>query len=414
MLARIRYAAWTTLPARHRRKRIAFLLNDLSNSYQASFRGSIEKAAHRNDVNLVAMIGRELDHEDEQERVQNVLYGEWLRPEAIDGVIVLSAAISNFCGKEGLQRLCKSLAPIPVCSIGLEIPGTPSFVVDNRGGMRVAVEHLLRVHDRKRIAYIGGPPDNDEAVSRELGYRDALGAAGIDFDPSLLVHGAFSALSGELAMQEILSRAALPDAVVGANDYMAMGAMDVLRRHGISIAEQVLVVGFDDSPVARFAPRSLSSVAQPSDTLADLAVTSLLRAMNGEPVPALTASEVHLVLRESCGCGYVVQSGSILPLAPDASGGARQFLRRERDTLHTLLQPSGGSSLQLWPRWADLLLNSLAEELDGQAGTFLRVVDHLTEDAAAEGIPMDEIGLAISLMRSSFQKAGHRVDARVD
>ncbi|MGC4093623.1 MAG: SpoIIE family protein phosphatase [Polyangiaceae bacterium] len=220
--------------------------------------------------------------------------------------------------------------------------------------------------------------------------------------------------SGRSATSELIARGVSFDAVAAANDAMALGAVDALGAAGVKVAEEVLVMGFDDSPVARFAARSLSTIAQPADQMADVAMQYLLGAMRGESPPLVTQSRVNLVLRESCGCGYVVRSGSILPQAPDAAGRAALFLRRERERLFVLLQPPSGSSKRLWPRWAAELLESLQRELDGEAGTFLRVVDRLTEEAAAEAVPLDEIGASLSFLRSEFQDAGYRVDARVD
>ncbi len=400
--------------AQGRRKCIAFLLNHLSGTYQASFLASVEKAARRNDLNLIVAIGRELEHVDAQERAQNVVFTDWLGPASVDGVLILSAAISNFCGQQGLQALCRRFEPLPVCSIGLEIPGVPSIVISNRAGMRSAVEHLLRVHRRRRVAYIGGPPDNDEAAARFAGYREALDGAGIAYNEALVANGDFSSVSGERALREIATRTARFDALVAANDYMALGAMDELRQRGLQIAEDVLVVGFDDSPVARFASRSLSSVAQPTDHMADLAVQSLLRLMGQQPAEAVIAVDTQLVLRESCGCGYVVRSGSLVPPSPDSSGRATQFLTLERERLLTRLQPHSGSSRVFWPRWGAQLLDALFAELQGEVGTFLRRVDALTEEAADEGVPIDEIGVAIARLRSEFQDAGFRSDARVD
>ncbi|MFZ5891133.1 MAG: SpoIIE family protein phosphatase [Myxococcota bacterium] len=396
-----------------RRRRIAFLLNDLSNAYQARFRLAMEKAAKQNDLSLVVAVGRELDHHEMQERAQNVVF-DWMGPEAVDGVIVLSAAMSNYSGKAGLEALCRRLQPLPSCSIGLELQGVPSILVNNREGMRLSVEHLLRVHGCRRVAYVGGPRDNDEALARFNGYCDALAAAGVAFEPNLVRAGDFLAPSGRAAIADILSSGFSFDAVVAANDHMALGAIDALREANLKVAEEVLVMGFDDSPVARFAARSLSTIAQPADQMADIAMQNLLRAMDGEAVPLVTQVRVNLVLRESCGCGYVVRSGSILPQAPDAAGRASQFLRRERERLFTLLQPESGPSRRLWPRWAAEFLESLQCELDGEAGTFLRVVDRTTEEAASEGVPLEEINANVNILRSEFQGAGYRVDARVD
>ncbi|MGC4093624.1 MAG: hypothetical protein QM756_38140 [Polyangiaceae bacterium] len=88
---------------------------------------AMEKAARANDLSLLVAVGRELGHADLQDRAQNVVFNEWLGPQAVDGVIVLSAALSNFSGKEGLEALCRRLAPLPTCSIGLALTSVPSI-----------------------------------------------------------------------------------------------------------------------------------------------------------------------------------------------------------------------------------------------------------------------------------------------
>lgn len=400
-------------PPHSRRRRIALLLNDLSHSYQTSFLASIEKAARRHDLDLLVILGRETEHPEAQERVQNVLYTDWLSPAAADGAVVLAAALSNHCGSQRLRELCLGLHPLPVSSIGLAIPGVPSVVIDNQRGMQRAVEHLIQVHRRRRIVYLSGPTDNPEAQARRAGYEAALAAAGLRLDPDLVEPGAFTAQSGQEAMRRVLARTRDFDALVGANDYMAMGGMEVLRESGFAIAEDVLVLGFDDSPVARFAPRSLTSVAQPTDLMADHAVGALLASFAGKAMPSLTAVNVELVLRESCGCGYVVVRDSLFPEA-HAPGSARRFLEQEREHLLAQLLPQSASHRSCWLQWAERLLSALARELDGQTASFLREVDRLCEEASAAEVPLDEIGAAISVLRTQFQNAGFRFDAQLD
>lgn len=393
---------WKLMATPGRRRRIALLLNDLSSVYQARFLSAIEKAAARYDLNLLTVLGRELGHPTPHERTQNVLY-EWLGPESIDGVIVLSAAMANHCGTEGLVELCRRLEPLPACSIGLALPGVPSIVIDNRAGMRVAVDHLLKGHGRRRIAYVSGPRENAEAAERLLGYRDALDAAGIPFDPALVAYGYFTSPTGYSAMQEILKRTRDFDGLVAANDYMAIAAMDALREHGRRVSEDVLVASFDDTPIARFAPRSLTSVAQPMDGMADLAVHELLHQMNGRVPTPLASVDVHLVLRESCGCGYLVRTESLAPSPAGPTRNLLDFLDAERDRLIELLLPEQGAAREVWPVWAPKLIDGLRAEVDTAPGTFLRVVEETADDAAERQISIDEVGRGIAVLRAQLQ-----------
>lgn len=388
-----------------RRPRIALIVNFLDSAYQMSLRMAIGRATSKRGVDLIVVIGRALDHEDENERALNVAY-DWLTPSSVDGVIIAAAAISKYSGSEGIARLCRTLAPVPTCSIGLGLAGIPSIVIDNRSAMRTMVGHLLQRHERRRVAYIGGPSHNDEARARLAGYRAALESAQIAFDPALTETGQFSMPTGRHAMREILARTRDIDAVVAANDYMALGALDELGAQSIRVPEDVLVAGFDDAPVARFAPRSLSTVAQPMEEMAELAVDAILKSMSGKPVEPVSYLDVQLVLRESCGCGYIV-SESAREMAIDGTGKAADHLRKNATPLLAAVLGNAGSSRRYWASFLGEMIEALAVELSGRRGTFLRAVEQIAERMSDRETSLDEVARALFQLRRCCRNAGY-------
>jgi phosphoserine phosphatase RsbU/P len=391
-------------PAR-RRPRIALIVNFLDSAYQMTLRTAIGRATARRGVDLVVVIGRALDHEDANERALNVAY-DWLTPSSVDGVIIAAAAISKYSGSEGIARLCRSLAPVPTCSVGLGLAGIPSIVIDNRSAMRTMAAHLIQRHERRRIAYIGGPSDNDEARARLAGYRAALESAQLEFDPVLTETGQFSMPTGRRAMREILARTRDIDAVIAANDYMALGALDELAAQSFRVPEDVLVAGFDDAPVARFAARSLSTVAQPMEEMAELAVDVILNSMSGKPVEPVSQLAVQLVLRESCGCGYIV-SNSARELAIEGTGRAADYLRKNATALFAAVLSNAGSSRRYWASFLHEMIESLADELSGRRGTFLLAVERIAETMADRETSLDEVARALFQLRSCCRNAGY-------
>lgn len=388
-----------------RRPRIALIVNFLDSAYQMSLRMAIGRVAARRGADLVVAIGRALDHEDDNERALNVLY-EWLTPASVDGAIVVAAAISKYVGSDGIARLCRALAPLPTCSIGLALPGIPSIVLDNRAAMRTQVSHLTGHHACRRIAYIGGPSHNDEARERFAGYRDALEAAGAGFDATLTDSGQFSMPTGREAMQRILERTRDIDAVVAANDYMAIGAMDELAARGIRVPEDVLVMGFDDALVARFAPRSLSTVAQPIEEMAELAVDAILKSLKGEQANVGSCLDVQLMLRESCGCGYIV-TNSVPQLVVESTGRAADYLRKNAGSLVAEVLDSAGSARRYWASFLGEMVTSLADELAGRRGVFLRTVEQIAERMAEWETSLDEVARALFHLRRCCRNAGY-------
>ncbi|GGJ17356.1 LacI family DNA-binding transcriptional regulator [Streptomyces brasiliensis] len=137
---------------------------------------------------------------------------------------------------------------------------------DNYGGARGAVQHLLE-RGRRVIATITGPLNMDVTRARLSGYREALENADVSTDEQLIVHGDFTEEGGRTAMRELLRRRPDLDAVFAASDVTASGAVLELRASGRQVPEDVAVIGFDDSIVARHIDPPLTSVQQPIEEM---------------------------------------------------------------------------------------------------------------------------------------------------
>src|SRR5690606_3978923 len=169
---------------------------------------------------------------------------------------------------------------------------------DNAGGALVAVRHLLH-RGRRRIATITGPHDMDVGRSRLAGWRDAHAEADLTADELLVETGDFTEESDSRAMCSLLERAPDLDAVFAASDLMAVGALAELRRRGRRVPEDVAVVGFEDSVLARHTNPPLTTVRQPVEELGRTMVrilTDITR--NGAPRRQVTLP-TELVVRES-------------------------------------------------------------------------------------------------------------------
>jgi DNA-binding LacI/PurR family transcriptional regulator/serine phosphatase RsbU (regulator of sigma subunit) len=399
------------MPAVARRPCIALLVNSLDSAYQTSLRTAIGRVAARRGVDLWVVLGRELEQPDDGERALNVIY-DWIRSPAIDGAILIAGAMANFVGSEGITRLCRSLAPVKTCSIALVLPDVPSIILDNRAAMRANVEHLLKVHRCRRIAYVGGPSHNEEARDRLAGYRDALAAAGVPVDEALIGAGHFSLSTGRAALVDIQRRTRDIDGVVAANDYMALGAMDELFHQGIRVPEDVPVMGFDNTPVARFAQRSLSTMAQPIDEISERAVDTILRSLEGKSTEPVTVLDVQLVLRESCGCGYAM-GATVPPHAMDERGDAARFLRRSGPALAKGLLESAGSSRRYWESFLRELIDALADELAGKTGSLVACIEALADHEQEGHGSLDEVARALVQLRGLCRAAGYHGVAHI-
>ncbi|WP_069884857.1 LacI family DNA-binding transcriptional regulator [Streptomyces luteocolor] len=207
---------------------------------------------------------------------------QYLAAHRVDGVLLVSVHADD---------------PLPDLLEQLEIPAVisgrrsadetlASVDSDNFAGARAAVDHLLD-RGRRTIATITGRLDVYGAQRRLDGYRDALEGAGHEVDEALIVQGDFTEEGGRRAMTELLERAPALDAVFAGSDVMAAGARQVLRTAGRRIPEDVALVGFDDSAIARHMDPPLTSVRQPI-TQMGRTMTDVLLAEIATPHPPPT------------------------------------------------------------------------------------------------------------------------------
>jgi LacI family transcriptional regulator len=190
---------------------------------------------------------------------------------------------------------------ISVVLVQQELTGIPSFVVDNYGGARTLVEHLLQIGHR-RIAYITGSDYTSDNAERLRGLRDVLHEHGLTLPDAYIVPGDYHPGSGYEAMKSLLDLPEPPEAVFAANDQMAADAIQVACEHGLSVPEDIAVVGFDDISLARYTNPPLTTVAQPAYELGyQAAAYALDQIGNAGHTTYQEKLSTRLVVRLSCG-----------------------------------------------------------------------------------------------------------------
>jgi DNA-binding LacI/PurR family transcriptional regulator len=238
------------------------------------------------------MLFRPVDPQNPEDGYAYLIYEGY-----VDGLVLSGPQLKE---KEAVELYEQKL---PVVVTG-RLPGdaVPFVDADNYQGGQLATNHLIELGHR-RIGMISNAPQTYVA-SRERfrGYQDSLLAAGLYYDPALLREGSFTSESGQLAMSELLELEDPPTAVFVASDVVAFGAMAAIKARGLSIPEDVAVVGFDDVAVARYVEPALTTIRLPAYELGCRAGEVLLRLINDDENPEpgrLLPTE--LVVRESCG-----------------------------------------------------------------------------------------------------------------
>jgi LacI family transcriptional regulator len=195
-----------------------------------------------------------------------------------------------------LRSVARQL-PVVVTGRSLKAANLLSMDFDNREGARQATQHLIDLGHR-RIAFIGGDPEHPDAIDRQQGYRSAIEAAGLRFDPALVVAGNFSEHSGLLAVERLMESRTRFSAVFAANDQMAFGAALGLYRRGRRVPDDVSLVGFDDLAGSIYMVPPLTTVHNPILEIGQLAARAMLGLVAGER-PAIEVPAPRLIVRES-------------------------------------------------------------------------------------------------------------------
>lgn len=284
---------------------IAVIVSTLDEEYQSGILSGIRAYSFANQLTLhhfVAFgnIGSDLSHDIGE---YNIFSLANLR--RFDGVILVINTIQDAaCLERVLTAVRKS--GIPAVCIDKDVEGLYSIGIDNESAMHAMVEHFIVHHGFTRINYISGPENNVESVQRLNAYITTLRENGIEPEQERIYRGHFTSKDGALAVQQFCaSPLEFPQAIVCANDNMAVAAVNALITRGIRVPEDVAVSGFDHTQNARNYAPSLTSVERPLRRVGMLACQKIMEHLEGKEPERKTMLETRCCFTESCGCDQV-------------------------------------------------------------------------------------------------------------
>ncbi|HTJ35014.1 MAG TPA: LacI family DNA-binding transcriptional regulator [Dactylosporangium sp.] len=253
---------------------IALVIPDIENPFFTSLARGVEDVAQAAGYSVV-LCNTDEDH-DKEARYLDIAIGANMA-----GVILAAAGDHS-----DVSELIERGRPVVAVDRGPHGFDIDAVTVDNRAGGRAATKALLEAGHR-RIACITGPQDVETATGRADGWSDALTAAGVPVDPSLLRYANFRVDGGEQAMAELLELPEPPDAVFVANNLMSVGALQVLAERGILPPRTGLAI-FGDLPFVPLVPLPITVVHLPARLIGTTAANLLLERINGDNQPART------------------------------------------------------------------------------------------------------------------------------
>ena len=192
---------------------------------------------------------------------------------------------------------------VPVICAGAELPGCWSIVNDYEQSFKSLLRHVIADHGAKDTFFMAGMKNEPNSEDRFRCYREVLEEFSLPFRESQMAYGNYwSQPAREIVRKLIRNREKLPQAIFCANDTMAVAVCDTLRENGFRVPEDVIVTGFDGSPVAWLVRPNLTTCCEDPDVLARQTVDLICRLLAGEEPPRRIVHSFRSVLSESCGC----------------------------------------------------------------------------------------------------------------
>ncbi len=282
--------------------KIALLLGQADEVYQQEFVSGVMREAFSHGY-TVCVFSMYIKYQDTREReIGDSNIFRLFNPALFDGVILLSDTIQTPGVEETIEKWLKESFSGPVLCIDKESRYYPSVWLDGYDAIYAMVSHLIEVHKKKDIAFLAGRANHKHSIRRVEAYRKAMEDHGLKVSESRIHYGDFWYTSGSGWAEEMLrNREDLPEALVSANDPMAIGAATVFEEEGVRIPEDIAITGYGTSEEGQNSPKSLTSCYIPAEEYGALAVQNVLRLKEGEEVIPPKPG-VKLYLGESCGC----------------------------------------------------------------------------------------------------------------
>ena len=337
------------------RPRVGLFITGGTYNYQTDIIYGAHEECERRGLDLICLAGGSLAWPDPRSYSYRVASARDL-----DAAILVPGTWAAPLETAPVRELLETFLSLPSCIIGARQGDVPSVCIDNERGVAEITRHLLELHGRKRIAFISGR--GRESEERHRGYERALRAAGIQPDPALFFSGDYTLEVGRLAAAHWCTGGKLAcDAIVAANDWMALGALEVLQEAGIRVPEDISLVGFDDIDRVKFISPPLTTIRQAPQLLATEAV-ALISGLLGAGIPERhVAVPTAPQIRRSCGCfGHVAQTRRAS--RPPPSAGASLADSRGRIAA-LLVDDAGPLAAGLPASWAGELIDALLRDL---------------------------------------------------
>lgn len=267
-----------------KRKNIAVIMTALDTDNQAEVLKGIELCGKSNGCNVAVFVWFTGIYEKGSHNRGEMNIAMLPDLNLFDGIILSADVFHVKQNRERIEQMLENVS-CPIVTIGCRYKNAPTIWADNYAGMRKLMEYLVKDRGMRKLHFVKGIEGNVDAEARYKAYLDVLKENKIQVEPERITQGDFYVIGGETAARDVLeSTLPFPDAIVCANDTMAIAAYDVLSRAGYRVPEDVLITGYDYTYECRLHYPQIISVKVNSFEVGAQACTTLLKLMMGEPI----------------------------------------------------------------------------------------------------------------------------------
>ncbi|MDA3899217.1 MAG: ATP-binding protein [Spirochaetes bacterium] len=277
------------------------LVEEIESSYDQEILQGIIKTCSDQNTDLFIFVGKAINSPHGYQKQQNQIYKLANSPK-LDGLIISTATLGHYIPQEQMKEFISQYNSLPIVTIGNSFPNISGVIIENYNGMRSLLDHLIKDHNKKDIAYISGGKNYD-AIERYRAFKDSMHSNGLTINPRLVYEGDFYFISGESAVHSFLRSGENFDTIVAANDSMALAAVFELQRLGFDVPGDFVVTGFDDTAESQYSNPPLTTISQPSNRVGAVAAIKLYKQLFKNEQVGTTCIPSAPVIRESCGCG---------------------------------------------------------------------------------------------------------------
>lgn len=284
------------------RKTIGIILFDITGYYQQQLVHTLSKTASKCGYNLLTFSAFTIYGSDTKNAAGEYNILHLIPYEQLDALIVCHDTFNSNEAVEELWKLVTERCQAPIISIRKKVNGCYNILVEDTDAIPALVRHFHDVHHFDRIAFMSGPYNHPDAIFRLEKYKEAMAELGLDCPEEYIFEGNFWKDCALDASKHFMSLKKRPQAIVCANDYMALSLCKELTLQGYSVPQDIAISGFDDVRDARANVPPLTTCYVSVSDMAKKAMETIDTLLNGKEAPACTFVPTKIIIRNSCGC----------------------------------------------------------------------------------------------------------------